>query len=131
MFGKRRRVGGERDGSGGRLGHGAVMAVLAGHVEKRRDDDIGSFLPVGAHQSFDDPVAPPARQGVRAVLGEAEVVHRIVGPVAEPDDVGIQRPRRLLHLARPHDAERRGPLGADGILPPSPRVEQAITTRMP
>ena len=37
--------------------------------------------------------------------------------MAEPDDAGVDRSRGGLHLAAAKDAERRAPLGPDGILP--------------
>ena len=100
----------------GRFRHGAVMAVLAGHVEESRDHDIGPPLPIGAHQPLDGALLAPARQRIGAGFGKAEIMHRIVWSMPQPGNIGIEHPRRFFHLARAHHAQCAGALGAKRVL---------------
>ena len=45
----------------------------------------------GADEPLDDALLAPARERVGGGLGEAEIVHRVVRPVAEPGDRGVER----------------------------------------
>jgi hypothetical protein len=116
MLGESLRVGGKPYRLFGGAGHGAVVAMLAGHVEEGRDDDIGPFAAVGAHQPLDSAHFTPAGKGLVAVLGEAEIMYVVVGAMAEPDDVGIEFARGLFHLARAHHAEHAKALRPERIL---------------
>ncbi len=111
------RIGRQREGPDGGAGHGPVVAMLPRHVEEGRSDDIRPHHPVRLDQTFEDAPLAPAGEGVLAAPGESEIVKGIVGAVAEPDDAGVDHSRGGLHLAGAQDAERRAPLGPDGILP--------------
>ncbi|KFC67429.1 hypothetical protein FF80_02207 [Devosia sp. LC5] len=109
-------IGRQGDGGFGGFGHGAVVAMLAGHVEKGRDDDVGAFLAIGADQALDDPVPAPAGEGIGTVFGEAEIMHGIIGTVAEPDHIGIQFAGGFLHFAGAQHAQGAGAFRAERVL---------------
>ena len=68
MFGKSFGVSSEPYRRFGGAGHGAVVAMLAGDIEEGRDDDIGPFAAVGAHQPLDCAHLAPAGKGLVAIL---------------------------------------------------------------
>ena len=94
-------------------------------------DDVGPEAAIGLDHALDDGLLAPARECIVAVLGEAEIEDRIVGPVSDPGDRGIEHARRLFQFARSHHAKAPPRSGPMAFCPPSPRVEQRMTTCMP
>src|SRR5690349_9290639 len=93
-----------------------MVAVLTGHVEKGRDDDVGPKAPIRPDEPLDDPLLAPASQCIGAVLRKPEIMNGIVRAVSQPDHVRIDAACSLFHLGRPEDAERGAPLGPDRVL---------------
>ncbi len=58
--------------------HRAVVAMLTGHVEKGRADDVGPLGADDLDKARQRAVASPPGQGLVARLGEAEIENRIV-----------------------------------------------------
>ena len=117
LLGEGRGIGGLVEGGDGGAGHGAVVAVLAGHVEEGDLDDVRTVAAIGFDHAPDDRFLAPARQRVVAVLGEAEIEDAVVRSVADPGNAGIEGARRFLHFARPDRAERAAALRSERVLP--------------
>ena len=92
------------------------MAVLAGDIQKCRDDDVGPVLSIRSNETLDDALLAPSPQGILAVLGEAEIVNRIVRPMAEPCHVGIHATGGFLHFSGSEHAEGGTALRPQGVL---------------
>ena len=117
MFRVSRRIGRKRNRASCSPRHGAVVPVLARHIEKCRDDDIGPLLAIGPHQSFDDALLPPAAEGLVAILGETEIVDHIRRSVAEPAYVGIDDTGGLFEFPRANDTKRAQSFRPQRVLP--------------
>ncbi len=99
-----------------RVGHGAVVAVLSGDIEKGGAQDVGTF---GAHdldEARHHAVAAPAPHRLVARLGEAEVEDRVVGSLAQPVEAHVQPFCRALHLGGADRAQVAGHRAADVVL---------------
>ena len=97
-------------------GHGAMMTVLAGHIEKCGDDDIGLFTAIGANHTLNDQVVLPAFEGVVTVFREPEIVDGIARAEPEPYDIGIDNLCRFFKLVGANHSKRAAALGTERIL---------------
>ena len=64
------RIGRSFDGLVGGLGHGPVMPMLTGNIEKGRTDNIRSFGPDDVNEALEHPIVPPNLASVSTPLLE-------------------------------------------------------------
>ena len=99
------------------LGHGAVVAVLAGNVEEGGADDVRSVRPHEIDETGEGARAAPFAHGLDARFGEAEIEDAVPGALRKPVETHIQHIRGALHLGGAQGAQILGHLAADVVLP--------------